>query len=224
EDRSFPDGRVEEIIVEPGLAIDRLGRQIELPGSACIRLNNWYNGQSADSLIAALHGGSFNGVVADVFIRLFLFERGKTPAFATGPFDALDAVQPSRLREFYKLELVLRDEESPPLPENPWSELASIADLNARKERLHTRIFDSWREGKDGPHPGWDKDGPLPGREHVPGQDPTSLFLARITIPAAAAGAPNTRPIRDLGANVLVDNQLRQFVYSPAALAGWLGI
>src|SRR5262249_5738599 len=89
---------------------------------------------------------------------------------------------------------------------------------------LHTLIFDSWREGKDGPHPGWDKDGPLPGREHVPGQDPTSLFLARITIPAAAAGAPNTRPIRDLGANVLVNNQLRQFVYSPAALAGWLGI
>src|SRR5262249_56717521 len=112
--------------------------QIELPGSACIRLNNWYNGQSADSLIAALHGAPFNGVVADVFIRFFLCERGKTPAFATGPFDALDAVQPSRLREFYKLELVLRNEADPPLPANPWSELASIADLNARKAGLDT--------------------------------------------------------------------------------------
>src|SRR5258708_794373 len=42
EDAAFPKGRDEEIVVNPGIAIDRLGRVIEVPTSGCIRLMRWY--------------------------------------------------------------------------------------------------------------------------------------------------------------------------------------
>ena len=45
-------------------------------------------------------------------------QRGKTPAFAVGPFDATDAVVPSRLRDEYELRLVPRPHGTvvPPVP------------------------------------------------------------------------------------------------------------
>jgi hypothetical protein len=46
-----------------------------------------------------MFGAPFNGVIADVFLNFVVCERGKTPAFASGPFDALDAIAPSRLRD-----------------------------------------------------------------------------------------------------------------------------
>src|SRR5512138_901827 len=33
------DAPIEQIIVQPGLAVDRLGRVIEVPGAACLRLD-----------------------------------------------------------------------------------------------------------------------------------------------------------------------------------------
>ena len=80
-------GPVEQVIVHPGLAVDRQGRLIVVPGPACRRLDQWYQSQKADDLTAAFHG-SFGGVVADIFVRFITCERGKTPAFASGPFDA----------------------------------------------------------------------------------------------------------------------------------------
>ena len=51
---------------------------------------------------------------ADIFLAFHPCERGYTPAFASGPFDALDASQPSRVRDAYELTLVPR-----PKPESP---------------------------------------------------------------------------------------------------------
>jgi hypothetical protein len=59
----------------------------------------------------------------------------------------------------------------------------------------------------------------VPLAEHVAGQDPTSIFLARIVIPAAA-GNP---PLRTATA-VTIDNGSRAFVYTIGALARWLGV
>jgi hypothetical protein len=59
---------------------------------------------------------------------------------------------------------------------------------------------------------------PLP--EHVEAQDPTALFLARLIIPATINS--DNRVIRN--GDVSVRNDLRQFVYSTAALAAWSGI
>ena len=52
-ERTYPEGREARILVQPGLAIDRLGRLIEVPGPACLRLAPWLkdrqNEQGSDS-------------------------------------------------------------------------------------------------------------------------------------------------------------------------------
>ena len=212
-----PGDPEQELTVEPGLAIDRLGRLIEVPRRACIRLNRWYEAQAPEVLIQGLHG---DGVVVDVFIRFVACEHGKTPAFAAGPFDALDAAVPSRLRDWYELSLVVRREQpNPPLPQPSWPDLAAIADPAARRTRLHEAIFAAWREGTEQ----WDDDGPVPAPEHAAGQDPTALFLARALVPASG-GSADARPARTPGAAVRVDNGARPFVYTAGALARWLGV
>jgi hypothetical protein len=229
EDAKFPRGRAEEIVVAPGIAVDRLGRVIEVPASACIRLARWYEQQPAAELFKAFHpakqGDPANVVVVDVFIRFYSCERGKTPAFATGPFDALDAVQPSRMREFYKLELVAREHDDPDLLKSRLPDLSAIADENERRNRLHEGVLDSWREGTEEAHGQWKKNGglgPLP--EHEANQDPTSLFLARLKISADPPAEAGGKPIRKSIVDVSVDNLSRRFVYTGAWLARWLGI
>jgi hypothetical protein len=143
-----PAGHVEQLVVHPGLAIDRLGRLIEVPRAACLRLDQWYDSLAGsqdqldvDALIAAHKqvdreitgrpGDPFGAVVADVFLRFAACDRGKTPAFASGPFDALNAVQPSRVRDAFDLDLVLRPETIEQIrdsvrPRSPWPNLAAL--------------------------------------------------------------------------------------------------
>lgn len=204
----------EELHVEPGIAIDRLGRMVELPRRACIRLNRWYESQDPDKLVQAFHEGAdaievngqkVDGVVADVFVRFVACERGKTPAFASGPFDALDAVAPSRLRDGYQLQLFPRAEQTPPVPDKLWP---------ADPALLHDAIFDAWEKVS-----GRDADNRLkPLNEHAANQDPTFIFLARVVIPAEK-GVNDERPKRLAGANVEVLNNGRRFAYTAAALA-----
>ena len=107
----------EQVVVNPGIALDRLGRVIEVPASSCIRLNRWYEQRSDDDLAQGFHAGA---VIVDVFVTFRECERGKTPALAAGPFDALDAVVASRLRDSFEVELVIRHEGTPPQPERQW--------------------------------------------------------------------------------------------------------
>src|SRR5215469_3041523 len=69
----------EEIIVRAGIAVDRLGRIVEIPSDACIRLDNWYQGQSADDLVQGFHAGA-GGVIVDIFVRFAACERAMQPA------------------------------------------------------------------------------------------------------------------------------------------------
>ncbi len=59
--------------------------------------------------------------------------------------------------------------------------------------------------------------------EHVPGQDASSLFLARLLLPADQAPA-GQRPARRGTEAVEVRNDLRPFVVTANALARWLNI
>ncbi|MDZ4797557.1 MAG: hypothetical protein SGI92_05300 [Bryobacteraceae bacterium] len=206
----------EEIVVHPGIAIDRLGRMIEVPSDACIRLGRWYRSQQTGDLFQGFHAAD-GGVLVDLFVRFVPCERSRTPAFASGPFDALDAVVPSRLRDAYRLELVIRKEPgAPPLPVSRWPDLAAIPDPAARRTALHEAILTAWTDGTDSRD---DDDNLERAVEQVEGQDTTSLFLARLTLPATS-GSP---PARTAGANVPVDNLVRQFVYATDALPRWLG-
>ncbi len=213
-------GREERLIVKPGLAIDRLGRLIELPRSACIRLNRWFEAQTESDLIQAFHapsnsvmisrnflpdpehpnerpielGNGVSGVVVDVFLGFTLCERGKTPALATGPFDALDAVVPSRLRDGYQLSLVLRQEPTDDLlgilPANDW-----IQDLNPTE--VQRRILAAWQEASQG-------------------DQTNTVFLARLLLPAT--NETGGRPQRIMTEEVIVDNYSRAFSYPSGAI------
>ena len=208
-----------ELDVAPGLAIDRFGRLIELQAPQCIRLARWFAAETTPRLRAAIHRAPRVsvpvGVVVDVFLSARACARGKTPAFATGPFDALDAVVPSRLQETVHLELVPRTEGGPdpiPAPTNFWP-----APGVTRDQQLQA-VLASWDGGTAGA-----ADGALePLTEHVEGHDPSALFLARVTLPVTLAEAdpPTTRPVLDLTARVSVDNGARPFVFLPGK---WLG-
>jgi len=233
-DPQAPDAQEEELRVEPGIAVDRLGRIIEVPRAACIRLKRWFDNEAAlrpDDLAQALYTGAeaadvnreddagavvatdkVEGVVADLFIRFIVCERGETPAFASGPFDALDAVEPSRLRDGYELKLLLRKERPLPLPEKLWPSDAKL---------LNKAVFDAWHKTTDrteiqGQRGASDL---APLHEHAAGQDTSFVFLARVVIPAELASGKPRRKQED----VRVDNHIRPFVYTTGALARLMG-
>jgi hypothetical protein len=212
-----PVGPEEEIQVTAGMAIDRLGRMIEVPRQACIRLDRWYQAQtvdkpSTDRLTSGFHSAA---VVVDVFVTFVPCEREKTPAFANGPFDATDATSPSKIRDGYRLDLVIRTENPQPIPEKPWETLAAGTDIKV----LNQAVLAAWHEGTEAR----DANGHLkPLREHADGQDTLAVFLARVQIPATA-GSPPARS-GPLQPDKHIDNNLRPFLYTPAALARFGGI
>lgn len=207
----YPNGRDEEIRVQPGLAIDRLGRLIEVTRSYCIRLDRWFLQNRASLLV---QDSPYSGLVVDVFLRFVVRERGRTPAVAAGPFDALDAVTPSRLRDGSELHLVARSEPADQLPtklpRDPWGSISTLPVAD-RAAALHRLMFDAWQgtQARSG--------GDLnPSPEHRPNQPTTDLFLARLILPATLATGG---VIRTADATVTVENQHRQFIYPIPAIA-----
>lgn len=228
-------GNAEEIRVAPGVAVDRLGRLVEVARPACLRLARWWEATERDALRRAAYS-NFSGflsaraqaenpplparaVIADVFLRFVACEQGYTPSFASGPFDALDAVTTSRLRDAYELLLVPRDGLDNDDPADVFHGLpmlgpdfAGLADADARRAVLQDAVFDAW------PSVGSGQAERLPPlAEHPLGTDPTAQFLARVLIPVAA-GDPPTRA----DAPVLVDNGARRFVPSTQLLQRWI--
>ena len=205
-----------QLMVEAGLAIDRFGRLIEVAEPWSIRLARWFAAQDTTALRAAVHRAAGEpipvGVVADLFLSLADCGRGKTPSFAQGPFDALDALVPARLAEEPSFELVLRSEATAPSPRNDWpAASASAADKRSA-------VLGAYR-----PRSGEGDGGVLPLLvEQVDGHDRSSILLARITIPVklAADSASGKRPELDLSKQVAADNDLRPFIFIPGK---WLG-
>jgi hypothetical protein len=198
-----------ELSVEPGLALDRFGRLIQIDARQCIRLARWFAATATPALRAAMPVA--DAVLADVFLSAADCARGKTPAFASGPFDALDAVIPSRLAEQAQLELVLRAEPKPtPAPKNFWPA------ANAKDEVKLQAILGSWEAGSSATtDAGFD-----PLTEHVVGHDSSAALLARVSIPVTVGAGANDRPKLDLTRPVSVDNSLRPFIFIPGR---WLG-
>jgi hypothetical protein len=217
------DGKEERIMIEPGIAIDRLGRLIEVLNPLCLRTRVWYQQQAGDELhnswhAAGLFSGAPDGVAVDVFIRFAACERGKTPAFSSGPFDTIDAVTAARLRDGYETELVLRQETKPRDPESPWTGITGTTQTE-RTTQMRGEIFKAWQESTKNKN----LDGLDPLAEHPTGLDTTSLFLARMIIPADRVG-PGQAPTRRPNDPIVINNDLRPFVITANALALILGI
>jgi hypothetical protein len=227
------DPSTEEMLtVQDGMAIDRLGRLLEVDRLRCLRLMRWYDNAPGELLNQAFHtdflirveeGGTLtditaSGVVVDIFMRFVVCEQGKTPAFRTGPFDALDAVQPSRLRDGVELTLIPRIEAAPPLPLNLFPDLNAFGTAEERRVALNTFIFGAYPQDDS-----TDPNNPLPPGEHALGEDDSAVFLARLLIPAEAPLAEDDRPVRTADP-VRVDNHSRLFAYPPRALARGFGL
>lgn len=220
-----------QIQVNPGLAIDRAGRLVEVPVPVSLRLKKWFSfmtssqatgNQYADKFLENGYNYETGTVGAEVFLSFYQSKRGWTPAFASGPFDALDASQPNRIRDAYELRLVLR-KTSNPVPFDPWEKVQE----NATKEKVQEAIFNAWDKLK------------IPEVSQgdfyeIPSEldDPTSIRLARLSVPVAIKGNP-PKLVEDLDWTLKawkmdsqseddnttnVDNTVRSFIVPPALL------
>jgi hypothetical protein len=209
-----------EIAVTPGLAIDRVGRMIEVPRTVCIRIQPWLANQTVSDLNSALHSGN---VLVDVFATFIPCTRGVTPCFATQDnYDATDAFSPNRLLDSFAMQLVLRTDAAPQLPKDPWLPIGPVpttpitpAITQGLKQSI---LYASSGAAATAP---FSVNGATPA-EYPPGFDLSAVFLARISIPATA-GASGQPPSYNL-TKISIDNLSRLFLYPASLVARSLGV
>jgi hypothetical protein len=221
-----PDVTQLQVQVTPGLAIDRIGRVIEVPRKVCIILNDWLKqqvqawqnqqknpvpGQPAiPDPNTAIHDGAH--LMCDVFASFVPCTRGLTPCFASqDDYDATDAFSANRLLDSFAMQLVLRTDSNPLTPADPWRTLARPSAGSPLTAANATNIQTILLQATAGPA--------APAVEYPPVFDFSSVFLARLLI-AATPGAAGAGPTWDL-TNISIDNHSRMFLY-PAALVGRL--
>jgi len=159
-------------------------------------------------------------VAADVYVRFAACARGLTPSFAQGPFDALNAVSVSRLRDAWELLLIARiglDDSYSGLPLPPAAPVLGQpgADPAARRDALQDGVLQGWQGGGHAGGSG----GLAPSPEQPPDLDPSAVFLGRVFIPV-----DTTNPPARTSDTPLVDNWARRFLPPSALFAQWAGL
>ena len=162
----------EQIIVHPGVALDRAGRLIEIASRQCLRLNRWFDFQVAQpgAALRPFVSGGQRAFIGDLFLRFKECPQGLRPGFPEPAADASDAIVPSRTNDSFELQLVPRDCD----PENilPAVPVRRFPTVPANRAALLTAIY--------GSYPAADA---APGPEYPPGfADPTAVFLCRLRI------------------------------------------
>jgi len=214
-----------EVHVAPGLALDRLGRFIEVRRTQCIRLVPWLAEKEARPVTDPQRQALISGVrqdapgqsslALDVFARFVVCPHGKTPAFAAGPFNATDYVVPARLADAFELTLQLAHTVRAN-PDDPSDLSTVLADPQPRSPRLNTMLAAlqditdpqeleaarrAWavESALDAwPQAAVDDPTRLPKlREHPAVADWERLLLARVFVPVRQATA-NTFPTLDM--------------------------
>ncbi len=212
-----------EIEVTPGLAIDRVGRLIEVPTTVCIRIQPWLSGQTVSDLNSALASGKGNNILVDVFATFAPCTQGVTPCFATqDDYDATDAFSANRTLDSFAMQLVLRNDADPRLPQDPWLPAGPVP-TGAVTPALVQTLKQSLLAANSGPSANapFTTNG-TPPAEIPPGFDQSSVFLARISIPATA-GASGQPPNYNLN-SISIDNLSRLFLYPASLVARTIGV
>ncbi len=224
-----PNNSKLEIQVTAGMAIDRIGRIIDVPRMVCIYLADWFNGyvQSWQAQLTnpvpgqisiadpntAIHDGA--NLMVDVFATFIPCTRGLTPCFASqDDYDATDAFSANRLLDSFAMQLVMRTDAAPATPFDPWSGIPFPATGSNLTAANATNIQALLMQATAGPSAN-----PV---EYPPNFDASSVFLARILI-AATAGASGEPPTCDF-TKITIDNNSRMFLYPAALLARLIGL
>ena len=211
-----------EIEVTPGMAVDRVGRMIEVPSTVCIRIKPWLANQPLAYLNSFLTSGSGN-ILVDVFATFVPCTQGVTPCFATqDDYSATDAFSANRMLDSFAMQLVLRNDSNPQLPQDPWDPAGAIP-TGTITPAIAQSLKQSILAVNAGPAstPPFAATGPTPA-EIPPGFDASSVFLARISIPATE-GASGEPPNFDLN-SITIDNLSRLFLYPASLVARSIGL
>lgn len=227
-----------ELKVAPGLALDRLGRLIEVRRTQCLRLVRWFaheatreESRRAELLAARVADSGHPGahrMFLDVSLRFAICPHGKTPAFASGPFNSTDHVVASRLADAFELTLdlaPLAEDRTPLTPQSslpPLDEkLAEIASSPAEERAAMRR-----RWAVDAALAAWPTPDPsdpsrLPKlKEQRHAADWLKVLLARVAVPITQEH-DDAPPQVDTSRAVEVDNYLRPVVFNPLR---WHGV
>jgi hypothetical protein len=199
----------ETIEVRPGLAIDRLGRLVEVRRSWCLRVQRWFDHATAaqPDLAPRREPDDSRHLIADVFLRFLEAPQGLRPAFPEAAVDATDAIVASRIQDAFELNLVPRMAEAnvePKLPDKPFD--PPPADRAAFLQKLFAAYEPPVGDPADL--------APLP--EHPAGFDATAVFLARVKI--RLLDHPATAVTRHASRAVVVDNLPRRIAPTATVL------
>jgi hypothetical protein len=227
-----------ELEVTAGLAIDRVGRLIDVPRTVCIILNNWLSQQIAcwqnqlSNPVAgqvampdpnlAIHNGN---LICDVFATFVPCTQGLTPCFATeDDYDATDAFSANRYLDSFAMQLVLRTDATPLTPADPWQKIDTLpAAGSALTGANETAVQNLLLAATAGPVAAVAGSKLLV--EYPPNFDQSSVFLARISFPAkaGATGQPPTYNLAQIS-QTSINNNSRLFVYPAGLLARLSGL
>lgn len=192
----------EKLIVERGIALDRLGRLVEIETEQSLRLHRWFRyqvSQPAAALKPFVDGSGQRYLVGDLFLHYNEHDQGLRPGFPEPAADSTDAVVPARTNDSYHLRLVVRDcDPETSLPATPTSRFATPP---ADKAAMLEQVFDAYAPSN----------AVLYAEYPADYKDKTAVFLARVRIRLSdTAGSLDRHSTHD----VVVDQLARPLVAS----------
>lgn len=147
-----PETQPHVIMVMPGLAIDPVGRLIEVPVPYCIRAREWFAGQDKQDLEESFANSGGSAVVVDLFVKFNVCGRGMTPCFGVGNTEGTDAFAHERLLDGAFFEMEIRTEADPdkPAPDRfhglPRIDPDNPPDLSAALTIIKNHKYTAWNE------------------------------------------------------------------------------
>jgi hypothetical protein len=202
----------DQLVVRPGIALDRAGRLIEITGDQCLRLNRWLLHQLAQPAAALKpyrDPTDRRYFVGDLFLRYNENAQGLRPGFPEPAADATDSIVPSRTNDSFELKLITRDcDPETTLPALPLSRFPAPT---ANRAALLAAVYAAY------PNP----DHLIPGYPDELG-DTNAVFLSRVRI--RLEDAPATSLTRHASNEVVIDDIDRPIVTSTDLLAHLLPV
>jgi hypothetical protein len=216
----LPGGKTadeDKLAVQPGVAIDRAGRPLEVPTTRCLRLDRWFNAIAAagPAVLQPLLTGAERRLVADVFLRYLEVPHSLRPGFPKAGQDATDAIVSSRLTDGFELLLAPRSAENgtPPVPARPYQPAPGT------RQELLAAIYNAYQPvSGPGEYPVAPMNDTPAGTPIQKLSERTAVFLARVLI--RLEDAPSTTLRRHAAGAFSIEDEHRLVLPAAELLLG----